>query len=78
MCPELRDLRKPRKVESELKNWLKLVLVTGVRFVIKPSAPAGRMTSEVIADLKARGSNASMDEGFAHDIEEGIKAAREP
>jgi antitoxin (DNA-binding transcriptional repressor) of toxin-antitoxin stability system len=46
--------------------------------VIKPSRPAGRMISEVIADLKARGSNAVMDEDFARDIEEGIKAHREP
>jgi antitoxin (DNA-binding transcriptional repressor) of toxin-antitoxin stability system len=46
--------------------------------VIKPSRPAGRMISEVIADLKARGSNAVIDEDFARDIEEGIKAHREP
>lgn len=46
--------------------------------VIKPSQPVGRMISEVIADLKARGSNAAMDEDFARDIEEGIKAQRQP
>lgn len=46
--------------------------------VIKPSQPVGRMISEVIADLKARGSNAVMDDDFAHDIEEGIKAHRQP
>jgi antitoxin (DNA-binding transcriptional repressor) of toxin-antitoxin stability system len=46
--------------------------------VIKPPAPAGRMISEVIADLKARGSSAAMDEDFARDIEEGIRAHREP
>ncbi|MGA2712462.1 MAG: hypothetical protein ABSG41_05080 [Bryobacteraceae bacterium] len=46
--------------------------------VIKPSRPAGRMISEVIADLKARQSSAVMDEDFARDIEEGIKAHREP
>jgi antitoxin (DNA-binding transcriptional repressor) of toxin-antitoxin stability system len=46
--------------------------------VIKPSKPAGRMISEVIADLKARGSEATMDEDFARDIEEGIKAHRQP
>ncbi len=46
--------------------------------VIKPSRPVGRMISEVIADLKARGSNAAMDEDFARDIEEGIKAQRQP
>jgi len=41
-------------------------------------APAGRMISEVIADLKARGSSAVMDEDFARDIEEGLQASREP
>ena len=46
--------------------------------VIRPSAPVGRKISEVIADLKARGSNAIMDDDFALDIEEGIKAHREP
>lgn len=46
--------------------------------VIKPSKPAGRMISEVIADLKARGSNAVIDDDFARDIEEGIKLHREP
>jgi hypothetical protein len=46
--------------------------------VIKPSKPGGRMISEVIADLKARGSRAVMDDDFARDIEEGIKAHRQP
>lgn len=46
--------------------------------VIKPSKPVGRMISEVIADLKARGSNAVIDDDFARDIEEGTKAHREP
>jgi hypothetical protein len=36
------------------------------------------MISEVITDLKARGSNAVMDDDFARDIEEGIKALRQP
>jgi hypothetical protein len=36
------------------------------------------MISAVIADLEARGSNAVMDDGFARDIEEGIKAHRQP
>ncbi|HXB67315.1 MAG TPA: hypothetical protein VNY05_03685 [Candidatus Acidoferrales bacterium] len=46
--------------------------------VIKPAKPAGRMISEVIADLKARGSTAVMDDDFASDIEEGIEAQRQP
>ena len=47
--------------------------------VIKPSKPAaGRMISEVIAALEARGSNATMDDEFARDIEAGIEAHRQP
>jgi antitoxin (DNA-binding transcriptional repressor) of toxin-antitoxin stability system len=46
--------------------------------VIKPSKPTGRMISEILADLKARGSNAVIDDDFARDIEEGIKLYREP
>jgi len=46
--------------------------------VIKPPTPGGRMISGVIADLKARGSNAAMDEDFARDVGEGIKAHRQP
>jgi antitoxin (DNA-binding transcriptional repressor) of toxin-antitoxin stability system len=45
--------------------------------VIKPPKPVGRMISEVIADLKARGSSAVMDDDFAGDVEEGIKAYRQ-
>jgi antitoxin (DNA-binding transcriptional repressor) of toxin-antitoxin stability system len=46
--------------------------------VLKPSKPVGRMISEIVADLKARGSSAVMDADFARDIEEGIKAQRQP
>ncbi len=46
--------------------------------VLRPSQPVGRMISEIVEDLKARGSQAVMDDSFAHDIEEGIKAQREP
>jgi hypothetical protein len=46
--------------------------------VLKRPKPVGRLTSEVIAELKARGSTAAMDEDFARDIEEGLKAQRQP
>lgn len=39
---------------------------------------AGRMLSEVLADLKGRRSAATMDEEFARDIEAGIEATRKP
>jgi antitoxin (DNA-binding transcriptional repressor) of toxin-antitoxin stability system len=46
--------------------------------VLKPSEGAGRKLSEIIADLKARGSDAVMDEDFARDVQEGIDARRDP
>jgi antitoxin (DNA-binding transcriptional repressor) of toxin-antitoxin stability system len=46
--------------------------------VIKPSKPGGRLISDVIADLKARGSDAVMDDDFANDIAAGIEAHRQP
>lgn len=46
--------------------------------VIKPSVPAGRPISEVVAELKARGSQAVIDDDFARDIEAGIEAHRQP
>lgn len=46
--------------------------------VIKPSQQTGRMISEVIAGMEAAGANAVLDEDFAKDVEEGIKAHRQP
>jgi len=46
--------------------------------ILKPSKPVGRTIPEIVADLKARGSNAAMDDDFARDIEEGINAQRQP
>ena len=45
--------------------------------VIKASKLAGRLSSEVLADLTARNSTAAIDDAFAHDVEEGIRAYRE-
>ncbi len=67
-------------VLAKVRQGSEIVIEQGNRpvAVIKPSRPAGRMISEVIADLKARGSEATMDDDFARDIEEGIKAHRQP
>jgi antitoxin (DNA-binding transcriptional repressor) of toxin-antitoxin stability system len=46
--------------------------------VIKAPLMKGRKISEVIAALEASGANAVVDEDFARDVEEGIKARREP
>jgi antitoxin (DNA-binding transcriptional repressor) of toxin-antitoxin stability system len=46
--------------------------------VIKAPLIKGRKISEVIASMEASGANAVVDEDFARDVEEGIKAQREP
>lgn len=46
--------------------------------VIKAPPTKGRKTSEVIASMEAGGANAVVDEDFARDVQEGIKAQREP
>jgi len=46
--------------------------------VIKAPPVKGRKISEVIVALEASGANAVIDEDFARDVEEGIKAHRAP
>jgi antitoxin (DNA-binding transcriptional repressor) of toxin-antitoxin stability system len=46
--------------------------------ILKPSPSMGRLPSEILADLKARGSNATMDDDFANDIQKAIDAQRKP
>jgi len=67
-------------VLAKVRQGSEIVIEQGNRpvAVIKPSKPVGRLISEVIADLKTRRSDATMDDDFAHDIEEGIKAHRQP
>jgi len=46
--------------------------------LLKGPQVEGRRISEVIAALEASGASAVIDEEFARDMEEGIKAHREP
>lgn len=46
--------------------------------VIRLPKRAGRPISECIASAKASGSQVTLDDGFAHDVEEGIKDRQEP
>jgi uncharacterized protein YlxW (UPF0749 family) len=46
--------------------------------VIRAPVVKGRKISEVIAALEASGANAVLDEDFARDVEEGIRARRQP
>ena len=67
-------------VMRQVRQGSEIIIEQGNRpvAVIKPSKPGGRMISDVIADLKARGSTAAMDDEFARDIEEGSRAHRQP
>lgn len=68
-------------VMAKVRQGTEIVIELGNRpvAVIKPSKPiAGRMISEVIADLKARGSSVVMDDDFAQDVADAIKANRQP
>jgi antitoxin (DNA-binding transcriptional repressor) of toxin-antitoxin stability system len=49
-----------------------------VAVVSPPVKRPGRMLSEVIALLEARGSTVTVDEDFARDVEAAIEAHREP
>jgi antitoxin (DNA-binding transcriptional repressor) of toxin-antitoxin stability system len=46
--------------------------------VIRSPEPRGRWLSECIALAEARGSRATLDEGFMKDVEEGIAGRSQP
>jgi antitoxin (DNA-binding transcriptional repressor) of toxin-antitoxin stability system len=46
--------------------------------VIRSPLPRGRLLSECIALAEARGSTATLDEGFMKDVEEGIARRSHP
>jgi len=46
--------------------------------VIRSPLPSGRLLSECIALAEARGSEATLDEGFMKDVEEGIAGRSQP
>ena len=46
--------------------------------VIKTPERTGRLLSEAIALAEARGSTATLDDGFMHDVEEGIANHSQP
>ena len=46
--------------------------------IIRSARPRGRLLSECIAVAEARGSTATLDEGFMKDVEEGIATRSQP
>ena len=87
----IEDMMTVHVTEAELARDLHAVLEKvrhGVEIVIeqdsrpiavlKAAQVQGRKISEVIAALEASSANAVIDEDFARDVEQGIKAHREP
>ena len=72
--------RDVHAVLEKVQQGIEVVIEQDSRPVAVLKAPQvkGRKISEVIAALEASGANAVMDEDFARDVEEGIKAHREP
>jgi antitoxin (DNA-binding transcriptional repressor) of toxin-antitoxin stability system len=77
---EAEVVRDIAAVLDKVRHGVEIVVERDHRAValIKPSTTEGRMISDVIADLKARGSNAVMDDDFAEAIEDGMKISRQP
>jgi len=77
---EAEVVRDIASVLDKVRQGVEIVIERDHRAValIKPSGAEGRMISEVIAELKARGSDAVMDDDFANAIEEGMKVSRQP
>ena len=67
-------------VLEKVRQGVEVEIVQDSRPVAVMKAPAvkGRKISEVIVALEASGANAVLDEDFARDVEEGIRARRQP
>ena len=67
-------------VLAKVRQGSEIVIEQGNRAVavIKPPQATGRMISDIISDLEVRGSDAVIDDDFARDIEEGLRAQRQP
>jgi antitoxin (DNA-binding transcriptional repressor) of toxin-antitoxin stability system len=67
-------------VLENIRNGVEVVVEQDHRPVALIRSPkrSGRPISECIASAKASGSKVTLDGGFAHDVEEGIKDRQEP
>jgi antitoxin (DNA-binding transcriptional repressor) of toxin-antitoxin stability system len=67
-------------VLEKVRQGMEVVIEQDTRPVAVIKAPLirGRKISEVIAALEASGANAVIDEDFAQDVEDGIKARHQP
>jgi hypothetical protein len=87
----IKSIARVHMIEDEVARDLQGVLVIvqqGVEVVVeqdhRPVAvirsplPKGRLLCECIALAEARGSTATLDEGFMKDVEEGIASRSQP
>jgi antitoxin (DNA-binding transcriptional repressor) of toxin-antitoxin stability system len=67
-------------VLENIRRGLEVVVEQDHRPVALIRSPhrSGRPISECIASAKASGSKVTLDGGFGHDVEEGIKDRQEP
>ena len=67
-------------VLARVRQGVEIVIEQDARpvAILKPTPRPGRLISECIAIAKARGSTATIDEGFAKDVEEAIRNHQEP
>jgi antitoxin (DNA-binding transcriptional repressor) of toxin-antitoxin stability system len=67
-------------VLAQVRQGVEVVVEQDARpvAVIRTPVSKGRRISEVIAALEASGANAVIDEDFAQDVQEAVKAHREP
>lgn len=72
--------RNLHAVLAKVRQGVEVVIEEDTRVVAVLKAPnvTGRPISEVIDSLEASGASAVMDDDFARDVEEGIKAFRQP
>jgi antitoxin (DNA-binding transcriptional repressor) of toxin-antitoxin stability system len=67
-------------VLEKIRNGIEVIVEQDHRPVAVIRAPkrSGRLLSECIALAKARGSTVTLDEGFAKDVEDGIRERNKP
>jgi antitoxin (DNA-binding transcriptional repressor) of toxin-antitoxin stability system len=87
----MRNIMTVRMTEAELardvhaalekvRQGVEVIIEQGNRpvAVLRAHQVSGRKISDVMAALDASGASAVIDEDFARDVEDGIKAHREP
>ncbi len=67
-------------VLEKIRNGVEVIVEQDHRpvAVIRAPVPEGRLLSECIALAEARGTTATLDEGFMNDVEQGIRERSKP